>query len=81
MYVLIVLFVLFLLVMCVGLDLQDKIWDFGSMARSKQAEWAKPSQASSKPSKASLAMSLREDVDQSAFGKRLGNTITETMFL
>jgi hypothetical protein len=68
--------------MCVGLDLQDKIWDFfGSMARSKQAEWAKPSQASSKPSKASLAMSLREDVDLSTFGKRLGNTITETMFL
>jgi hypothetical protein len=46
LYVLIVLFLLFLLVMCICLDLPVfKIWDFGSIAKSRQAKWAKPSQA------------------------------------
>jgi hypothetical protein len=78
-----VLFVLFLLVVCICLDLQVfKIWDFGSNVGSREAKLAKPSQAKpsqakpsqqlGKPSEELLAIRLREGEDQLTFAKRPG---------
>jgi hypothetical protein len=65
MYIILVLFVLFLLVMCIWGDLQVlEIWDSGSTFNSGHAKpsQAKPGQQRGKPTRAFLSNWLREDV-------------------
>jgi hypothetical protein len=72
-----VLFVLFLLVMRIWVDLQVlEIWDLDLHSNLGKPSLAKPSQAGSVESPPGSPQSawLREDVDQSTFGKRPGWT-------
>ncbi len=56
MYAISVLFELFLLVMCIQVDLQVlKIWDLGSILNVVRLDLAKPSQQGEKTTRASLA--------------------------